>query len=190
MVLGGMLLLVMAGCTYEAAVRSLPVAERSEFRAYRKMMTPSQVQTYLAKTTPAERQAYLRDIGLAQRFEALDEHDRSAVLAGQIRLDVSAEALCFIWGEPSYWEGFRSSSAATPLACPRTPPGPYSGEERRNSYARWFYRGSSFSLASTGNQSRELGSQVVVELVDGRVTGWNDFIPSTNDDKSEPLREK
>jgi hypothetical protein len=80
MVLGGMLL-VMAGCTYEAAVRSLPIAERSEFRAYRKMMTPSQVQTYLAKTTPAERQAYLRDIGLAQRFEALDEHDRSAGLA-------------------------------------------------------------------------------------------------------------
>jgi hypothetical protein len=184
MVLGGMLL-VIAGCTYEAAVRSLPVAERSEFRAYRKMMTPGQVQTYLAKTTPTERQAYLRDIGLAQRFEALDEHDRNAVLAGQIRLDVSAEALCFIWGEPYYWEGYRSSFAATPLACPLKPPEPYAGEGRRNSYARWFYRGSSFSLASTGDQLRNLGSQVVVELVDGRVTGWNDFIPSTNDNKSE-----
>jgi hypothetical protein len=160
MVLGG-LLLVMAGCTYEAAVRSLPVAERSEFWAYRKLMTPGQVRKYLARTTPAERQAYLRDIGLTQRFEALDEYDRHAVLAGQIKPGVSAEALYFIWGEPYYGEG------------------------RRNHYERWFYRGSSLALASTGDQPYNLGSQVMVDLVDGRVTGWNDFIPSTSDDPGD-----
>ena len=158
MMLGSMLL-VMAGCTYEAAVRSLPVAERVEFRAYRKAMTPGQVRRYLARTTTAERQAYLREIGLIQRFEALDTSDQSAVLAGQIKPGVSAEALYFIWGEPYYEEG------------------------RRNHYERWFYRGSSFSLASTGDQPRNLGSQVMVDLVDGRVTGWNDFIPSTSDDE-------
>jgi hypothetical protein len=152
------LLVVLTGCTYQAAVNSLPVAERSEFRAYSKVMTPGQVRAYLAKMTPAERQAYLRDIGIIQRFQALDADDQRAVLAGQVKPGVSADALYFIWGEPYYWEG------------------------RRGHYERWFYRGSSFSLASTGDQHRNLGSQVEVYLVDGRVTAWNDVIPSTNDD--------
>ena len=73
-------LTVLTGCTYDAAVQRLSLAEQSEFHTYSKVMTPSQVRTYLAKATAAERTAYLSQVGLAQRFQGLDPTDRDIVL--------------------------------------------------------------------------------------------------------------
>ena len=64
-------IMILSGCTY-AAIQRLSLEEQAEFHIYQKVMTPSQERTYLAKTTAAERTAYLREIGLAQRFQALD----------------------------------------------------------------------------------------------------------------------
>ena len=141
------------GCTY-AALRNLSPDEQAEFHTYRKMMTTAQEHTYLAKRTPTERTAYLRDIGLVQRFQALDPLDRDAVLGGVPRRGMSAEALLFLWGEP------------------------YSTAGDAKRYAHWFYLGSSFALAYSGNQYTSAGNRVDVYLVDNHVVGWVDYAPS------------
>src|SRR5262245_65409032 len=63
-------------------------------------MTRWQEHTYLAKASAAERTAYLRELGLVQRFQALDPVDQEAVRSGWPRVGMSAEALLFVWGEP------------------------------------------------------------------------------------------
>jgi hypothetical protein len=150
-------IVVITGCAQQAAIRNLPPAEQQEFRAYRKVMTARQVRTYLARETAAARAAYLKEIGAVQRFQSLPAQDRQAVLAGYIRKGMSAEALYFLWGEPYYTEG------------------------RPGQYESWFYLGSSMDLAETGNQLRNLGSQVQVLLVDGQVDEWMDFVPTQQD---------
>ena len=143
----------LSGCTY-AAIQKLSLDEQAEFHIYQKVMTPSQERTYLAKTTAAERTAYLREIGLVQRFQALDPIDREAVLGGGPRVGMSAEALLFLWGTPYYKSGDASR------------------------YAHWYYLGSSFDLASSGNQYTGSGTRVDVYLVAGKVVGWVDYAPS------------
>jgi hypothetical protein len=149
--------LVLAGCTYETAIRRLSLPEQTEFRTYSKVMTSAQVRKYLAQATPAERTAYLRGVGLVQRFEALDPLDREAILGGQPRQGMSAAALRFLWGQPYYTQG------------------------RVNYYEHWYYLGSSLTLAASGNDYHTYGSQVVVHLTAGRITGWLDFVPHFND---------
>jgi hypothetical protein len=82
---------------------------------------------YLAKASAVERTAYLREIGLVQRFEALDPQDRAAVQAGWPRVGMSAEALRFVWGEPYHTKG----------------------DPRRS--AHWYYLGSSFGRSAYNN---------------------------------------
>ena len=146
-------IMILSGCTY-AAIHKLSLDEQAEFFVYKKIMTPSQERAYLAKATAAERTAYLSEIGLAQRFQALDPRDREAVMSGVPRVGMSAEGLLFLWGLPY-------STA---------------GDARR--YAHWYYLGSSFALAAYGNQYRMSGSRVDVYLVDGHVVGWVDYTPS------------
>src|SRR5499433_2059050 len=147
-------MVVLTGCTSDAAIQRLSLAEQSEFYTYRHVMTPAQERTYLAKATAAERTAYLSEIGLAQRFQALDPSDRETVKGGIPRVGMSAEALLFLWGEPYYT----------------------SGDAHR--YAHWYYLGSSLGLAGYGNQYYNYGNRVDVYLVAGQVTGWVDYIPS------------
>ena len=118
-------------------------------------MTGVQVHTYLAKATPTERQAFLQKIGVIQRFQALAPGDRAAVLHGIPQVDMSAEALLFLWGDP-----YETA-----------------GDARR--YAHWYYLGSSFSLAAAGNQYHDFGNRVDVFLANGHVTGWVDYTPET-----------
>jgi hypothetical protein len=146
-------LVALTGCTY-AAVQRLPLDEQTAFYTYRKVMTGTQVHTYVAKATPAEREAYLQKIGVIQRFQALEPADRAAVLHGIPQVGMSAEALLFLWGDPYYT----------------------AGDARR--YAHWYYLGSSFSMAASGNQYRDFGNQVDVYLVNGHVAGWVDYTPA------------
>ena len=153
-------MVVLTGCTYDAAVRQLSLAEQSEFHTYRKVMTAAQEHAYLAKMTAAERTAYLSEIGLAQRFQALDPLDRDAVLSGFPSVGMSAEALRFVWGDPYYTEGDAKRSA------------------------HWHYLGSSLALGTSGNQYSNFNSRVDVYLVDGKVVGWVDG-PRPNDDNGD-----
>jgi len=150
-------LVALTGCIY-AAVQRLPLDEQAAFHTYNKVMTGVQVHTYLARATPAERATYLQTIGVIQRFQALDPADRAAVLYGIPRVGMSADALLFLWGDPY-------STA---------------GDARR--YAHWYYLGSSFSMAASGNQYRDVGNQVDVSLVKGHVAGWVDYTPATAQD--------
>lgn len=143
-------IVTLSGCTY-AAIQKLSLDEQAEFQTYRKVMIASQERAYLAKATTAERTAYLSEIGLAQRFQALDPLDREAVLSGAPRVGMSAEALLFLWGTPYYTAGDASR------------------------YAHWYYLGSSFALAEYGNQYANFGSRVDVYLVDGQIVGWVDY---------------
>ena len=155
-------MIILAGCAQQVALRRLTPTEQQAFRAYNKVMTAKQTRTYLAQETPAARVAYLTEIGAAPRFQALTAQDQASVLNGFIRKGMSAEALHFLWGDPYYTEG------------------------RPGQFENWVYLGSSASLAGTGNDSRSFGSQVQVLLVDGQVDTWMDFVPSTNDDAGDP----
>src|SRR5262249_2029816 len=143
---GVLLALIVActGCTY-AAIQRLSLDEQAEFHLYRKAMTGAQERAYLAQATAAERTAYLSEIGLTQRFQALDPQDRAAILNGVPRVGMSAEALLFLWGGPYYTAG------------------------NAQRYAHWYYLGSSFALAGYGNQYHDFGNRVDVYLVDGHV---------------------
>src|SRR5215471_16324878 len=120
------LVVVLAGCTYDAAIQRLSLAEQAEFGLYRSIMTASQVHTYVAQPTAAARTAYLQQLGLVQRFQALDPLDQAAIRSGAPRVGMSAEALRFLWGEPYTT----------------------AGDARR--YARWHYLGSSLNRSSSG----------------------------------------
>src|SRR5262249_48517376 len=146
-------IMTLSGCTY-TAIQKLSLDEQAEFHVFRKVMTPSQERAYLAKATAAERTAYLSEIGLMQRFQALDPLDREAVKSGVPRVGMSAEPLLSLWGEPYYTDGDASR------------------------YAHWYYLGSSLGLAAYGNQYYNSGNGVDVYLVAGQVTGWVDYIPS------------
>src|SRR5438067_8138675 len=98
------LVVLLNGCC-DAAIQSLSLPEQAEFHTYQQVMTPAQVRTYLAKATATERTAYLSQIGLAQRFQALDPQDRDAVRGGAPQVGMSAEALLFVWGDPYYTAG-------------------------------------------------------------------------------------
>ena len=135
-------LVALTSCTY-SALKHLPLEEQAQLAIYRKVMTPAQVRTYLAKANAAERTAYLSESGLVQRFEGLDPLDRDAVRNGFPRVGMSAEALRFVWGDPYYTAG------------------------DANRYAHWFYLGSSLDLAEYGNQHRNFGNRVdVYSLMD------------------------
>ena len=144
----------LTSCTYETAIRRLSPAERAQVATYRKLMTSPQVRTYLRQATAAERTAYLAEIGLSQRFEALEALDREAVLNGWPRPGMRADALRFLWGEPYYTRG------------------------HTNHYEYWYYLGSSLGLADYGNNYRQFGTRVEVYLVDGRVVWWRDRVAS------------
>jgi hypothetical protein len=155
---------VLTGCTYDAAIQRLSLAEQSEFYTYRRVMTPAQERTYLAKATAAERTAYLSEVGLARRFQALDPQDRATVLSGLPRPGMSAEALLFVWGEPYYTNG----------------------DARRS--AHWYYLGSSFGRGNSIYPLGGFGNRVDVYLVAGKVVGWVDAAPSTEEDKGDDVR--
>jgi hypothetical protein len=149
---------------YDTALQRLSLQEQSEFHVYHHLMTPGQVHTYLAKATAAERTVYLGELGLTQRFQALDPLDRDAILSGTPRQGMAAEALRFMWGEPYYTTGSRRHDE------------------------HWYYLGSSFGLAATGNQYGRIGTQVDVYLVHGQVVAWVDFAPSTDEDAGDTFR--
>ena len=154
-------IVVLTGCTYTTAVQQLSLAEQAEFHTYKKVMTAAQARAYVAKASAAARTAYVREIGLAQRFAGLDPLDREVVQSGFPRVGMSAEALRFVWGEPYYTEG----------------------DARR--YAHWHYLGSSLALGSAGNQFSNFGNRVDVYLAAGKVVGWVDYAPSTEEDSND-----
>jgi len=153
-------IMAITSCMYDAAVRRLAPTEQAEFRAYSKIITAAQARTYLAKATAAERAAYARELGIAQRSQALAPQDREAVLAGYPRQGMSTEAMRFLWGEP------------------------YTQEGHTNHYEYWHYLGSSLSLTTYGRLHQNFGTRVDVYFVEGRVAWWVDFVPS-GDDASE-----
>jgi len=148
-------LLGLTACTYDAALRHLSPAEQAEFALYHHRMTGGQQHTYLAKASAAERTAYLRELGLVQRFQALDPLDRAAVQGGWPSVGMSAEALRFVWGDPY----------------------DTAGDARR--YAHWYYLGSSFGRSASGNSPWGFGNRVDVYHVDGKVVGWVDVALTT-----------
>lgn len=162
MLIGAMV--VLAGCTYDAAVRQLSLAEQSEFYTYKQVMTAAQERTYLTKATAAERTAYLSEIGLAQRFQRLDPLDREAVQNGYPRVGMSAEALRFVWGDPYYT----------------------AGDARLSSH--WHYLGSSFGRGSAGNRPWGFGNRVDVYLVADKIVGWVDVAPGTEETGSDQFQ--
>src|SRR5262245_34554050 len=144
------LVVVLAGCADDAAIQRLSLAEQAEFGLYRHLMTTSQVHTYVAQPTATARTAYLQQLGLVQRFQALDPLDQEAIRSGLPRVGMSADALLFLWGEPYYT----------------------AGDARR--YAHWYYLGSSVIRSSSGYHPWDFNNRVDVYLVGDKVVGWVD----------------
>ena len=154
-------LAAVSGCAAYHQAKHLSPDEQVEFRIYRKVMNAPQIRTYLAKASAAERAVYLEQLGLAQRFDALDPQDREAVEAGFIRKGMSAEALRFLWGRPSRTSG-------------------HTGH-----YEHWYYYGPAPGLAERGSRRYDAGTLVDVYLVDNRVEWWLESVPPNIDDDSD-----
>ena len=157
-------LIMLTGCPSDSAIQRLSLAEQAELYTYHNLMTGPQELTYLSKATAAERTAYLSEIGLAQRFQALDSLDREAVKNGWPSVGMSTEALLFVWGYP-VWE---------------------EGDARRDS--RWHYLGSSFGRGGSHYNLRGFGNRVIVTLVAGKVVAWVDVVPSVTNDAGDSIR--
>ncbi len=142
------------GCAYYDAIQRLTPAEQTEFRVHNKVMTSRQVRAYLAKATAAERTAYLGEIGIPQRFQALEPQDREAILAGSIRQGMSAEGLRYLWGDPYYTQGYPDH------------------------YEYWYYLGTTLDLTEYGHQQSDISTIVEVYLVDGRLEWWLETVPT------------
>ena len=151
-------LAALSGCATYYQAKHLSPDEQAEFRIYRKVMTAPQIRTYLSQTNAAERTAYLEQLGLVQRFNALDPQDRDAVEAGYIRKGMSAEALRFLWGRPSRTSG-------------------YIGH-----YEHWYYDGPVPSLVETGSSRQDADTRVDVYLVDNQVQWWLETVTPESDD--------
>lgn len=124
-------------------------------------MNAPQMRTYLSKATADDRTAYLEQIGMAQRFQALNEEDQKAVQRGYIRTGMSAEALRFLWGRPTRYAG------------------------NSDIYAHWYYNGSIPTLVAEGSQWDDAGTLVDVYLVDNRVKWWLEQVPPDIDRDSD-----
>jgi hypothetical protein len=170
------LLLLLAGCSYQAALHRLSADEQVDFRIYSKAMTPQQARTYLAHETAAERSAYLEQLGLQQRFQALAAEDRQLVLAGDIRPGMSPEAVFFLWGIPykmagnvprTYGSFYRRGDAK----------GQARPQQRPGRYEDWYYLGSPLALMQSGNVYGDASTMVRVHFVDDRVVWWLEFVP-------------
>ncbi len=94
-----------AGCGIAWSYLRLPQDERRLFEIYSVFMTPAQQAEYLNRASPADRAAYAESLGLRQRFSALPEGEREAVLSQRLMAGMSAEALLMMWGYP--WYRFR-----------------------------------------------------------------------------------
>lgn len=101
---GIVLLVALAafGCGTAISYLRLPSDERRLFEIYSGLMTSAQQAEYLAKPAPADRAAYAEALGLRQRFLALPEMEREAVLDQRLTGGMSAEALLMSWGYPWY----------------------------------------------------------------------------------------
>ena len=150
-------LLLLAGCTPLPGYTQLAAAEQGLYRVYSRVMTPGQRRAYLAWPTAAERAAYARQVGAAQRFEALSAADRATVLGGYPVVGMSRQALLLLWGEPHSRQG-------------------------PEQYERWYYYGDEFSLAEPGYHARLQASLMEVALEAGTVVWWAQRVPRPHTD--------
>ena len=150
-------LLLLAGCTPLPAHTQLAAEEQGLYRVYSRVMTPGQRRAYLALPTAAERVAYARQVGAAQRFEALSAADRATVLSDHPVVGMSRQALLLLWGEPPIQQG-------------------------PEQYERWYYYGDEFSLAEPGYHARLEASIMEVALEGGKVVWWVQRTPRPQSD--------
>lgn len=97
-----LLALLTAGCAAAFSYLRLPQDERRLFEVYSTFMTSAQQAEYLSRPTPVDRAAYADALGIPQRFLALHEGERDAVLGQRLMGGMSAEALLMSWGYPWY----------------------------------------------------------------------------------------
>jgi hypothetical protein len=154
-------LVVITGCVSIYAGVHLSEAERGQYRAYSHLMTNRQLRTYLKLPTASERATYARQVGAAQQLEGLPAAERAAVLNGQPFKGMSAEALRLLWGDPNWEQGPKQDE-------------------------HWFYYGDYFSLAEPGSYLSLRGTIMEVALMDGKVTWWQERVPSF-EHKRSPL---
>jgi hypothetical protein len=150
-------LLLLAGCTPLPGYTRLAADEQGLYRVYSRVMTPGQRRTYLALPSAAERAAYARQVGAAQRFEALSAADRATMLGGYPVVGMSQQALLLLWGEPPIRQG-------------------------PEQYERWYYYGDEFSLAEPGYHAQLQASIMEVALEGGKVVWWAQRAPRPQTD--------
>jgi len=150
-------LLLLAGCTPLPAYTQFAAEEQGLYRVYSRVMTPGQRRAYLALPSAAERTAYARQVGAAQRLEALSAADRATVLGGHPVVGMSRQALLLLWGEPPIRQGPAQ-------------------------YERWYYYGDEFSLAEPGYHAQLQASIMEVALEGGKVVWWAQRAPRPQSD--------
>jgi len=150
---GLVLTCLLSSCITQPPVSTWPPAEQRLYHIYNHVMKPQQLRTYASLPTPEQRAAFARQVGAAQRLDALPANERQAVLNGHPFEGMSSEALYLLWGEP-----YRRA-------------GPAFDE-------RWWYFGNYFALAENGNFPSNRNTVMEVLIENGKVKWWQERIPS------------
>jgi hypothetical protein len=81
-------MVVLAGCTHDAAIQRAFLAEQAEFALYHHVSDRQATSTRTWRSPPpSQRMAYLQELGLVQRFQALDPLDQEAIRAASSGLN-------------------------------------------------------------------------------------------------------
>jgi hypothetical protein len=144
---------LLSSCLTQPPASTWPAAEQRLYHIYQHVMKPQQLRTYASLPTAEQRAIFARQVGAAQRLDALPANERQAVLSGHPFEGMSREALYLLWGEP-YWRE-----------------GPAADE-------RWWYFGDYVTLAENGNRPSDRNTVMEVLIENGKVKWWQERLPS------------
>jgi hypothetical protein len=144
---------LLSSCVTLPPPPTWPAVEQQRYRVYQHVMTARQLRTYASLPTAKQRAAFARQVGAAQKLDALPANERQAVLSGHPFEGMSSAALYLMWGEP-YWRE-----------------GPAFDE-------RWWYFGDYFTLAEVGSHPSDRSTMMEVAIENGKVMWWQERLPS------------
>lgn len=95
-----LVLLLLAGCSWERKVNRLSEEEFKHYYALRPFMQEDVRKSYLLLKTEEERNAYLKEQKLWDVFYKYDDHIRQLIVDGQVQNGWSKDMVLMSWGGP------------------------------------------------------------------------------------------
>lgn len=161
-----LVLVLLAGCSWERKVNRLSETEFEHYYALRPFMDEEVRKTYLLKKTEEERNAYLKEIKLWDLFYKYEEHIRDLIIAGKVQTGWTKEMVLMSWGAPY------DKRRLTGRPAPRSELLLYRFEQHEDGTVLVWAPGSKTEYKAIGRYSQEvyLDNDIVTEMK--QLDGW------------------